>query len=1311
MEEKAFIWTPELNKRLIQFRIDHDYLFKKKKQPWGEFYKILIENGFPDEMTINHVRKKWSYMYDTYKIAKKAKNKNWKYYKMFEKLFGRTTILDKYESWSDEWRLKLIASICEAKTNNLDYRGTWKAVEKSLRLEELPLDCCIQDIKGLWQHIRMTFNRKHRLKVKKNSDRAEWALYDAMMNYFQKFEPDYLSKLESDTGINCLSRERKSSKNYLNKNFDKKDDQTSEFQWSKDITESFIQIRLQNDWLFRERKWAWNDLLNIMREEYGFPNTLTGRDICRKWAATFSEYQKAKATNNNSWVYHKLFELYLGEGNLSLNPTVGWKEEWIFNLINIQRDCEHLFRFSIKDNTEGWREVEKRMRKMGLPLDHSLLELPEVWAYMLKTYRWKRKFADKGILSEQWPFYEAMAAYINTHSRKIVRTFKQKRESVKDEHFDDCDRASDDEVDEELKLTELKEKLHEVRPKLEFSNVNYCRTCSDANGSLNIFSDKDDEGVDLAEKLKIIGGVEVVTSDNLPSQICINCARELENAYKFRRKCQESDKKFRNSEIANDIKTENHVEESIRPVANDDDEPHIDQMDSHCDDLPSDSEPKRAIKTVVKKERIIRPGKKRGRKPNYHYWKVCEVCGKYTKNLVAHLDTHSSSKEHACNVCDKKFKFRSGLLIHKAVHDPTPKKTCEICGKTFHVIAQYRKHFVYHANERKFGCETCGKRFNTMDILRVHTRIHTNERPFTCDECGKTFRTAGCVGRHKRIVHRKHKMSKAENLHFNLRLWWTSVALILIWSSQTQARDVTNEDIRDAIMSLVHMFRSSEDKLERHEYREKALGDMLKKMISGLEKKHRALEPLKGMISRLDERIYNVENIFLQKEEREKATLKKTYETLGDIQTSLQSLTAVVTKNLKPSGETSALETNLTEEDETLSKRLDATDAKLDAVRKEIEDLKNSLNKDSLRAMCLEVSSDINPLERHISEAEKLLNKYELKLNEYGNATKVQTDFVPLSEVSLADEAWHSKMTEVMERQETDIKKIQKLLSDAESMWKDLPRLADLHRATNHTIESFSDLRNNLTETSEKSVLRITTKLREMNDRLLATNEDIQQSLTQGNTMSERAYGDISRSYDTLRAQIEEVSKNEHVMLQTADTVISTKKLVEYGVHQILVEVGQLIMNQGKTLNKTMSARFDRIAASIADNQTYVVQNVSGKIETEMAQVWRQIGIMYQQLTASKGSLDKLTERMVQYVNDSTSTMDSMKGKVGLITARMLEVDDNLNYLLGRLSLVTQEFAQIKVGLGDILEKAKSSLHEVQEKIEDKGPGPHKTED
>lgn len=40
----------------------------------------------------------------------------------------------------------------------------------------------------------------------------------------------------------------------------------------------------------------------------------------------YQEYQKSKATNNKTWVYYNLFELYLGESsNLSLNPLVDCK--------------------------------------------------------------------------------------------------------------------------------------------------------------------------------------------------------------------------------------------------------------------------------------------------------------------------------------------------------------------------------------------------------------------------------------------------------------------------------------------------------------------------------------------------------------------------------------------------------------------------------------------------------------------------------------------------------------------------------------------------------------------------------------------------------------------------------------------------------------------------------------------------------------------------------------------------------------------------------------------------------------------------
>lgn len=62
-----------------------------------------------------------------------------------------------------------------------------------------------------------------------------------------------------------------------------------------------------------------------------------------------------------------------------------------------------------------------------------------------------------------------------------------------------------------------------------------------------------------------------------------------------------------------------------------------------------------------------------------------------------------------------------------------------------------------------------------------------------------------------------------------------------------------------------------------------------------------------------------------------------------------------------------------------------------------------------------------------------------------------------------------------MERQEKSVQKIQQLLSDAESMWKDLPRLADLQRSANHTLEALRDVEYNLTGNQERGMSYLAT--------------------------------------------------------------------------------------------------------------------------------------------------------------------------------------------------------------------------------------------
>lgn len=47
--------------------------------------------------------------------------------------------------------------------------------------------------------------------------------------------------------------------------------------------------------------------------------------------------------------------------------------------------------------------------------------------------------------------------------------------------------------------------------------------------------------------------------------------------------------------------------------------------------------------------------------------------------------------------------------------------------------------------------------------------------------------------------------------------------------------------------------------------------------------------------------------------------------------------------------------------------------------------------------------------------------------------------------------------------------------------------------------------------------------------------------------------------------------------------------------------------------------------SSVVDNQVDGLANITSKVEHELSQVWRQIGVMYSQLTANKAVLDKLS--------------------------------------------------------------------------------------
>lgn len=90
---------------------------------------------------------------------------------------------------------------------------------------------------------------------------------------------------------------------------------------------------------------------------------------------------------------------------------------------------------------------------------------------------------------------------------------------------------------------------------------------------------------------------------------------------------------------------------------------------------------------------------------------------------------------------------------------------------------------------------------------------------------------------------------------------------------------------------------------------------------------------------------------------------------------------------------------------------------------------------------------------------------------------------------------------------------------------------------------------------------------------------------------------------DRIKQELQDLEKGQSVMVSMADHVLDTKKRVEYGVHQILLEVGDLLKAQGTNINNTLNSRFDGISNDIIDNQNDALTNLTTKMEQQMNQV------------------------------------------------------------------------------------------------------------
>ena len=130
--------------------------------------------------------------------------------------------------------------------------------------------------------------------------------------------------------------------------------------------------------------------------------------------------------------------------------------------------------------------------------------------------------------------------------------------------------------------------------------------------------------------------------------------------------------------------------------------------------------------------------------------------------------------------------------------------------------------------------------------------------------------------------------------------------------------------------------------------------------------------------------------------------------------------------------------------------------------------------------------------------------------------------------------------------------------------------------------------------------------------------------------MAETLADRVDKNYANLAKEINGLHKVEQVLLETADGVLDTKRRLEFAVQQILLELGDSIRRQTGDLNSTLARKVDDVTFSVIANQSQSLTNMTSKLENELGQVWRQIGVLYQSASQSQELLQRVEQQALR---------------------------------------------------------------------------------
>ncbi|XP_016954840.1 uncharacterized protein LOC108027785 [Drosophila biarmipes] len=508
------------------------------------------------------------------------------------------------------------------------------------------------------------------------------------------------------------------------------------------------------------------------------------------------------------------------------------------------------------------------------------------------------------------------------------------------------------------------------------------------------------------------------------------------------------------------------------------------------------------------------------------------------------------------------------------------------------------------------------------------------------------------------------------------------LALIALGQWHTiAAGPVTNEELRGTIQSLIYSYNQLDNKLERHEHRERALGELLKKALQSLQKGQKSLEPINGIFGRLDERVSQIETMLITQEEKYNAQSDRFNQATDHMFKWMRENDECfkrppVTANLIAPPAAPAIPKEFLEEQRRFNAKL----------LEEIQDLKASNQK---------AADQSQKNFESLPKGAELLSQIEAKLQEH--SATVTTAAPPKNNEFEAQllERLNSLGGKVTELSET----VQRPAAPVGLNENDRAYIQELN---NDTLNALAQLKSESAAVQKSAATETTERLQQTEVNIQA---DVRQLSTDVGILN-KYFASTNESNAKLNEGLEALSKFNNIMMTNSQVVLDTQRKVDFGTLNVVQRVGKLLEEEVAKLSELLKERFASLDGTVVSTQQEANKNISALLETELNQVWHRIEIMASEIGQSREMLGVIQSASDGYINSTLATMMGLGSKVQETKKHMIDMDENLNFLLGKLALMSSEFANIKKGLAESLEDLRNSFHVLHERMPT-GPGPH----